>query len=63
LAASEHPPKDARTLIGQPGDSPEIPETPEVAFDNVRSEEDDHSDDGSGPFHFVDADVPRLTSS
>jgi hypothetical protein len=52
LTASEPEPEDARALIGQPGDWPEIPETPAVVFDNVRSEEDDHSGDGSGPFPF-----------
>jgi hypothetical protein len=55
LTASEPEPEEARALIGQPGDSPEIPETPAVAFDDVRSEEDDHSDNGSGRFLSIDA--------
>lgn len=52
MTASEPEPKDIRILIEQAGDSLEIPETPAVAFNNMRSEEDDYSNDGSGPFYF-----------
>jgi len=45
---SESPPEHAEDLIGQPGDLPEIPEIPTVAISNVRSKEDDRSNDGSG---------------
>ena len=48
LTVSESPPEHAEGLIGQLGDLPEISEIPTVAFSNVRSKEDDHSNDGSG---------------
>lgn len=47
LTVSESPPEHAEGLIGQPGDLPEIPEIPTVAFSNVRSKEDDRRNDGS----------------
>jgi len=47
LTVSESPSEHAEGLIGQLGDLPEIPEIPTVAFSNLRSKEDDHSNDGS----------------
>ena len=39
LTTSEPPPELAEALIGQPEDSPEIPETPAAAVESVQHEE------------------------
>jgi hypothetical protein len=45
---------DSRALVTEwPENSPEIPETPAVALEDVQREEDDHSHDGNILFHFV----------
>jgi hypothetical protein len=49
----EPAPKDSMALITQRLEgSPEIPETPVVALENLRREEGDYSDDGIGLFDF-----------
>ena len=49
----ERPLKDSSgPLAGQPKNSPEISETPTVAFKGVRRGGDDHSDDGNTLSHF-----------
>jgi hypothetical protein len=44
LTPSEPPPEDTRALADQPKNSLEIPETPAVALDNMRPEEDAHEE-------------------
>jgi hypothetical protein len=53
LITAELEPEDARALISQPGDSPEIPETLASTINNMRSKKDDYSDDGNSllPFY------------
>jgi hypothetical protein len=48
LTELEPAPKDSRAFITKrPGNSPEIPETPIIALEKMRREEDDHSEDGN----------------
>jgi hypothetical protein len=51
LIASEHPLKDARAVVEQCGCSPEIPETPTVALNDVRPKEDGYKEDDNVPVH------------
>jgi hypothetical protein len=52
LTLSDPSSEDAGALVGQSADSPEIAETPKGACNSLYCEEDDHSEGGSGPFHF-----------
>jgi hypothetical protein len=46
----EPAPKDSRAFVTKrPENSPEIPETPIIALEEMRRKEDDHSDDGNTP--------------
>jgi len=58
LTGLEPPPKEYGVLAAKPFEiSPEIPGTPAAAFENIRREQDDHSDDVFHPLT-NDDDVP-----
>jgi hypothetical protein len=47
MYAPNPPPKDNGAVIDQPKHTSEIPETLEVALDNLRPKEEAHEDDNS----------------
>jgi hypothetical protein len=51
LTASEPPLEDARVVVEERGCSPEIPETPTVAPDDMQPEEGGHEEDDNIPVH------------
>jgi hypothetical protein len=54
--------KDSKALQAErPEISPEVPETPPAAREEMRHEEDGHIGDGSIPSHASEAGRPRLT--